>query len=244
LVGSHGLVRLRFRLDHAARVTFVLYGPAPRCAVAGRFSVVGHRGANVVRFGGRVRHELLPPGVYAIAPRLPGSSARVPGRTAVVVLVDALGARPTARRPHLDCGAAAATTGKPELVLPTPLLGGVAGLLPTRLLGDVRGARFFLQPSTQPASAADTGRPTSHVRKALSEVGAAGSHWPLVGVFGVFGALMAGLFLRILAGAEFGYAGHRFSVVRILEAHRAEVGVAGMAFLGLAGILLVLMHFS
>ena len=114
LVRSHRLVQLRFILDRAARVTFVLYGPAPRCVVAGRFSVGGHRGANVVRFGGRVRHELLPPGVYAIAPRLPGSSARVPGRTAVAVLVDALGARPTARRPHLDCGAAAATTGSPS----------------------------------------------------------------------------------------------------------------------------------
>ena len=160
------------------------------------------------------------------------------------MLVDVLGARPTARRPHLACGAAAATTGEPERVPPTPLLGGVAGLLPTRLLGDVSGARLFLQSSTQPASAADTGRPTSHVRKVLSEVGAAGSHWPLVAVFGVFGAFMAGLFLRLLAGAEFGYLGYRFSVVRILEAHRAEVGVAGAVFLGLAGILLVLMHFS
>jgi hypothetical protein len=243
LVRSHRLVQLRFILDRAARVTFVLYGPAPRCVVAGRFSVDGHRGANVVRFGGRVRHELLPPGVYAIAPRLPGSSARVPGPTAVAVLVDALGARPTARRPHLDCGAAAATTGEPERVRPTPLLSEVAGLLPTPLLGEVRGVRF-LQPRTPPASAAVAGRPTSHVRKVLSEVGAAGSHWPLVAVFGVFGALMAGLFLRLLAGAEFGYAGNRFSVVRILEAHRGEVGVAGAAFLGLAGILIVLMLFS
>ena len=55
---------------------------------------------------------------------------------------------------------------------------------------------------------------------------------------------MAGLFLRLLAGAEFGYLGYRFSVVRILEAHRTEVGVAGAAFLALAGILLVLMRFS
>lgn len=232
-------MQLRFILDRVARVTFVLYGPAPRCVVAGRFSVGGHRGANVVRFGGRVRHELLPPGVYAIAPRLPGSSARVPGRTAVAVLVDALGARPTARRPHLDCGAAAATTVEPERVLPTPLLGEVAGLLPTPLLGDVEGVRF-LQPRTPPASAAVAGRPTPDARKVLSEVGAAGSHWPIVAVF----ALMAGLLLRLLAAAKFGYAGDRFSVVRILQAHRGEVGLAGAAFLGLAGILIVLMYLS
>ena len=59
----------------------------------------------------------------------------------------------------------------------------------------------------------------------------------------VFGALIAGLLLLLLAVAEFGYAGDRFSVVRILEAHREEVGVAGAAFLGLAGILIFLMHF-
>jgi hypothetical protein len=239
LVRSHRLVQLRFRLDRAARVTFVLYGPAPRCVVAGRFSVGGHRGANVIRFGGRLRHELLPPGVYAIAPRLPGSSARVPGRKAVAVVVDALGARPTARRPHLDCGAAAATTGEPERVLPTPLLAEVTGLLPTPLLGDVGGVRF-LQPRTPPASAAVAGRPTPHVRKLLSEVGAAGSHWPIVAVF----ALMAGLLLRLLAAAKFRYVGDRFPVVRSLQAHSGEIGVAGAAFLGLAGILIVLMLFS
>jgi hypothetical protein len=55
---------------------------------------------------------------------------------------------------------------------------------------------------------------------------------------------MAGLLLRLLAAAKFRYVGDRFPVVRSLQAHSGEIGVAGAAFLGLAGILIVLMLFS
>jgi hypothetical protein len=56
--------------------------------------------------------------------------------------------------------------------------------------------------------------------------------------------LIAGLLLRLLAASRFRFVGDRFPAVRILQAHRGEIGLAGAAFLGLAGILIVLMYLS
>jgi hypothetical protein len=124
-LGNRRAVQLRFALDRAARITLVLFGPAPHCVVAGRFIVAGHRGANAVRFEGRVRNRLLQPGVYKIAPRRTGGKS-VPGWSAVAVRVDRRGARRVARLPRLDCQAAGA--GATEPVLSTPGRFGVAGV--------------------------------------------------------------------------------------------------------------------
>jgi hypothetical protein len=63
---------LTFRLRHRARVVFTVVQVSPRCRVAGSFSVVGHRGANRIRFRGRIHGRKLPPGTYRIAARTPG----------------------------------------------------------------------------------------------------------------------------------------------------------------------------
>jgi hypothetical protein len=59
-------VRLQFSLAAAQQFFLVVRGPAPSCQVVGIVPVRGRRGANVVRFSGRVRGRLLDPGVYLL----------------------------------------------------------------------------------------------------------------------------------------------------------------------------------
>lgn len=73
--------RITFTLSAPGRVVFVVRGPAPSCGIAGRFSFRGHRGANQVRFTGRVGRRNLPYGKYRITARTPG---RAPSRAIVV----------------------------------------------------------------------------------------------------------------------------------------------------------------
>ena len=75
--------RITFTLNAPGRVVFVVRGPAPSCQVAARFRVRGRRGANEVRFTGRVGRRNLPQGTYRITARAPG---RAPSRPIVVVI--------------------------------------------------------------------------------------------------------------------------------------------------------------
>lgn len=59
-------VRLEFTLPARKRVFIVVRGPLPSCAVAGVIPFRGRRGENAARFSGRVRGELLEPGVYLL----------------------------------------------------------------------------------------------------------------------------------------------------------------------------------
>jgi hypothetical protein len=54
---------LRFRLSRPAKVEFRVMGPHREI---GRFSVRGRRGANRLRFTGRLRGRSLPPGPYRL----------------------------------------------------------------------------------------------------------------------------------------------------------------------------------
>ncbi len=89
--------RITFTLNAAARVVFVVRGPAPSCGIAGRFKVRGSRGVNHVRFTGRLGRRNLPYGTYRITAR---TSGRKPSRAVVVVLGDRGGAS------GFTCGAA------------------------------------------------------------------------------------------------------------------------------------------
>jgi len=106
LPGAHSAVGLRFVLSRAARVRFLVIGPAPSCQVAGRFVLSGHRGLNKVVFRGRLRGRLLAPGTYTIVPQpAAGPVRRAP---AAAVAIDARGVRPTAPVRWRNCDPAAA----------------------------------------------------------------------------------------------------------------------------------------
>ena len=79
-----GAARITFTLNAAARVVFVVRGPAPSCDIAGRFQVRGSRGTNHVRFTGRLGRRNLPYGTYRITARTGGG--RKASRPVVVVL--------------------------------------------------------------------------------------------------------------------------------------------------------------
>jgi hypothetical protein len=226
-LGDRLAVQLRFALDRAARITLVLFGPAPHCVVAGRFAVAGHRGANAVRFDGRVRNRLLQPGVYKIAPRLPGGKS-VPGRSAVAVRVDRRGARRVAPLPWLDCQAAAAVTTEP--VLSTPPRFGVEGV-------QLRTAKTRTALTVPPAA---EGLPAPQTSNRVFSPSSA-SEWA---TFALLGSLAAALLLLSLSTVQPDYAAvERFRAVRVFDAHRQEVRLLAEILLAVAAVLLFLQHF-
>jgi hypothetical protein len=226
-LGNRLAVQFRFALDRAARISLVLFGPAPHCVVAGRFAVAGHRGANAVRFDGRVRNRLLQPGVYKIAPRLPGGKS-VPGWSAVAVRVDRRGARRVAPLPRLDCQATAVRT---EPVPSTPLRLGVEGVQFSK--GEDAQRSRGSPGGRGPAGPADRQQGVPYL---LSE-----RVWA---IFAALGTLAAALLLLILYTVQPGYAAQRFRAVRVFDAHRQEVGLLGGIFLAVAAALLFVQHFS
>jgi hypothetical protein len=218
-------VRLTFVLNRDGRASFVLFGPAPRCVVAGRLTVAGRSGWNTVRFTSRIRNRLLQPGAYTIAP---GSGARVPvsDRSPVAVFVDAGGARPLARAPRLECNSPTI-----PIVVHPPLFAAVAGVHFTH----ARRPAVTAAPVDPPDPAARRSPSRSPVREAVGAfTGLERDPWPAVAVAG---ALIAALLLLGLATMRYGYLANRLKVARTLEAHREEVGSIGAAFLGLAAII-------
>jgi hypothetical protein len=61
---------LTFFLAQRAKVIFTVKQLTPSCHTVGRFIVQGKRGANKVRFAGRLKGEMLDPGTYRITARL------------------------------------------------------------------------------------------------------------------------------------------------------------------------------
>lgn len=103
-------VALRFSLPRAARIVIVVRGPLPSCELAGRFAARGKRGANQIRFFGRIRGRELVEGAYVLAIRTASSR---PQRVAVGVIED--GAR--ALSPAEAAAAIAACTARRPLAL-------------------------------------------------------------------------------------------------------------------------------
>ena len=69
-------VSIGYGLARAGRVFVVVRGPVPDCAVVSRFSVRGERGANALRFNGKVGRKRLKSGSYLIGLRTSGSTVR------------------------------------------------------------------------------------------------------------------------------------------------------------------------
>ena len=226
VVRNQRAVELRFVLERARRVTFVLYGPAPACVVAGRLAVAGHRGANTLRFDGYVRHRLLRPGAYRVVP-LPAFGSEVLGRSAVSVRVDVHGARPLGRLPRLNCEIAPLLE-QPPLSSP-PRTAGVEGARVAH--AGERGDGGQTSPQLQ-ASVRLEGPPTASGVFGLGDVSE--SAWPTVALIG---SLTWAFLLLGVASVEWGYTAARFRLVRALDGHRAEVGLLGAGFLGLAAML-------
>jgi hypothetical protein len=129
---------LTFRLPKRGLVVFQVRQLAPVCRTAGVFRVRGHAGANRVRFTGRVRGRLLPPGTYELRAR---------GLPNVRVRIAVLGRKGTARdaarvlkaksvcAPEVLVSAAAISAAAPlgppaparPASAPAPATGGVAG---------------------------------------------------------------------------------------------------------------------
>jgi hypothetical protein len=216
-------VQLRFVLDRGGRVVFVVFGPAPSCAVAGRFAVLAHRGANSIRFAGRLGGRRLEPGLYKIAPRLHGR-ALGNGRPALAVRVGSRGARLLAHLPELSCG---------------PRNGGSLATLHAPPFGRVEGAQLI-----RPEAAAEQAAPPAHVvvrpppapaGVGLSDVAASG--WPPLLLIA---SLMWALLLLGVASFDWGYSAGRFKAVRVLDAHRLEIGLLGATFLAVAAVLFLI----
>jgi hypothetical protein len=109
--GAKRGTRLTFRLARPGRVVFVVRGPAPSCAIVGRFSVRGHRGVNRVRFKGKVGRRTLRAGTYAIT-----AHGRSTVRRVVVVVLPRRG---EATQRSLECsGSNSSATGL--AAAPTP----------------------------------------------------------------------------------------------------------------------------
>ena len=132
--------RITFTLSRPGRVVFVVRGPAPSCRVAGRFSVVGDRGVNHVRFTGKVGRRELPFGTYRVTARTRG---RAPSKPVLV----AVGERRVTN--GFACGAGAPadpfeeifatygnSSGSTGAESDEPAASGVAGTSKTRTSGD------------------------------------------------------------------------------------------------------------
>jgi hypothetical protein len=202
-------VRLRFVLTGSARVTFSVFGPAPSCSVAGRFTIMGHAGLNSVPFRGRIGGRLLPRGIYTIVPQstVRASSLRGPR---VAIMIDARGVHPATPVPVEHC--LSATSPGPLL----PLLSRHAG---------VAGA-IYLEPVTPTDVSVD--KPKGYKAWILPGGGEASRN------FAILMLLLASAMLFALTVLEPLYALERFRLVR---AHRGQVAFSGAAFLATAGLL-------
>lgn len=140
VAGRKRAARITFTLSRPGRVLFVVRGPAPSCQVAGRFTVRGDRGANHVRFTGKVGRRELPFGTYRVTAKTRG------GRPSGPVLV-AVGERRATN--GFACRAAPATNPFEEIFATygngsgstgaesgDPAASGVAGRRKTRTKGD------------------------------------------------------------------------------------------------------------
>jgi hypothetical protein len=214
------MVRLRFLLTGPARVTFFIFGPAPDCSLAGRFTIAGHSGLNSVPFRGRIRGRLLRDGIYAIVPQATARAARLRGPR-VAIVIDARGVHPAAPVPSGNCRSATETA---PLLSVTPRYAGVAGAIATERA----------TPADTPARA-DSSMDKSKESQAWILPGA-GKPWLII-AFTL--SLLASLTLLGLAAVEPSYTATRFRLVRVLEAHRGQVAFSGAAFLAVAGMLLL-----
>jgi hypothetical protein len=220
--GKRLTVRLRFVLSGPARVTFFVFGPAPSCSVAGRFTISGHAGLNKVPFRGRIRGRLLHSGIYTIVPQATARAASLRGPR-VAILIDSRGIHPTARMPWENCRSAIES----GLLLPViSRHGGVAAAI----------AMEPAIPADTPTTGADTPMDRSREFKAWI-LPSAGRSWLTIAVLM---ALLASVTLLGLAAVEPLYARMRFPLVRAIDAHRGQVAFSGAAFFAAAGMLLLL----
>ena len=90
--------------------TFVVRGPAPSCAIVGRFTVRGRAGVNRVRFKGKIGRRTLAPGTYAI-------TVRGVERFRRVVLI--VGPQPRTRFDCSDAGNSALAAALPDFAPPS-----------------------------------------------------------------------------------------------------------------------------
>jgi hypothetical protein len=214
--GKGFAVRLRFFMSSPARVTFSVFGPAPSCSVAGRFTIAGHAGLNKVAFRGRIRGRLLPAGIYTIVPQATARSASLKGPR-VAIMIDARGVHPTARMPWENCRSATKAEGLPSFTLIpsiTPRFGGVKGAI-----------------ATEPA--VDASAPEIQAGDSLEGLGISSL------IFAVLLSLVV-ITLLGLAAVELPYTATRFRVVRMLATHRGEVALTGAGLLGATAFLFLL----
>jgi hypothetical protein len=226
--GKRLTVRLRFVLSGPARVTFSVFGPAPSCSLAGRFTIAGHAGLNKVPFRGRIRGRLLHPGIYTVVPQATARAASLRGPH-VAILIDARGVHSDARVPWLQSCRSATKNDlllSETPVLPnTPRFGGVAGATRTE------PATLAEKPPIQ--ADGSVGKPREFNAWILPS---GGETWRILAIL-MF--LLASTMLLALAALEPLYALGRFRLVRTLDAHRRQVALSGVAFLAAAGILLL-----
>jgi hypothetical protein len=216
--GKRLTVRLRFVLTGPARVMFFVFGPAPNCSLAGRFTIAGHAGLNSVPFRGRIRGRPLRYGIYTIVPQATTRAARLRGPR-VAIMIDARGVHPAAPMPSGNCRSA--TKAAPLLSL-TPRDAGVAGAIATERA----------TPAHTPAARGDS----SLDKPKESQVWilpSAGKLWLIIAF------TLASLTLLGLAAVEPSYTATRFHLIRVLETHRAEVALSGGMFLAAAAMLFV-----
>jgi len=220
LPGRRSAVGLRLVLSGAARVRFLVVGPAPSCQVAGRFVVAGHRGLNKVAFRGRVRGKLLGPGIYTIVPQ-PAAGSRRRGKT-VAVAIDGHGIRPTAPVRWQNCAPAAAAaspavTAGNGLPTGTPRSSGVAGETT-----QVTRRESAAEQGPAPAFGWLPSIPKSSQLSAL-----------------LLALLAVSMLLLSIASAEPGHT-LRFRTVRVIARHQVQIGWLGGALL-ISAILLFLL---
>jgi hypothetical protein len=91
-------VLLGYALARAARVEFLLRGPAPTCRLAATFQLRGQKGTNKVRLVGRVGKKALQPGIYAVTLRIAGRHSEQPRHPVFVRVRSARDVRPTTQR--------------------------------------------------------------------------------------------------------------------------------------------------
>jgi hypothetical protein len=78
---------LTFSVAAPGRLEFSVLGKAPQCRRLGTFSRKVRRGVNRIRFTGRLRGRLLPPGTYTIVPELVRGRQRTPLASVTVVIL-------------------------------------------------------------------------------------------------------------------------------------------------------------
>lgn len=226
-------VRLKFVLSGPAPVTFAVFGPAPSCSAAARFTVAGHRGLNSVRFTGRIQGRELPAGVYTIVPQ-PTAIASHFGNPNVAIAIDARGTHPTKQAPPRRCQSSTSALAHipPHLLLP----------------GWPRHGEVKAATATEPATAADTlgTRATQLIdpRESRSSVTANivklwtdGRPWSDIAVVLT---LLGSLTLLLLSRVRPGGAAMRFTLARVFDERRDRVAALGCGFIVAAIILFLL----